>query len=91
MFNPIDICSFIPVVGCVDMGPSALLCPGACNAVKGGPVHDNIYLVSESVWFFLSEILHKYIYYRTLERPKGEFPTNIKELRTRRIFKFPKI
>jgi len=27
MFNFIDICSFIPVSGCVGMGPSALLCP----------------------------------------------------------------
>jgi len=27
MFNFIDIYSFIPVSGCVGMGPSALLCP----------------------------------------------------------------
>jgi hypothetical protein len=29
MFNFIDIYSFIPVSGCVDMGTIALLCPGA--------------------------------------------------------------
>ena len=34
MFNFIDIYSFIPVSGCVDMGPSALLFPGGYNAVK---------------------------------------------------------
>ena len=34
MFNFIDICSFIPVSGCVDMGPSALLFPGGYNVVK---------------------------------------------------------
>jgi len=34
MFNSIDICSFIPVIGCVGMGPRALICPGAYNAVK---------------------------------------------------------
>ena len=28
MFNFIDIYSFIPVSGCVGMGPSALFCPG---------------------------------------------------------------
>ena len=30
MFNFI----YIPMGGCVDMGPNALLCPGACVAVK---------------------------------------------------------
>jgi len=34
MFNFIDIYSFILVGGCVDMGPSALVCPEAYNAVK---------------------------------------------------------
>ena len=34
MFNFIDIYNFIPVSGCVCMGPSALLFPGAYNAVK---------------------------------------------------------
>jgi hypothetical protein len=34
MFNFIDIYSFIPVSGCVDMGPSALLFPGVYNAIK---------------------------------------------------------
>jgi len=34
MFNFIDIYSFIPVRDCVGMGPSALLFPGAYNAVK---------------------------------------------------------
>ena len=29
MLNSIDICNFIPVSGCVGMGPSALLCPEA--------------------------------------------------------------
>ena len=33
-FNSIDICSFIPVIGCIGMDPSALICPGAYNAVK---------------------------------------------------------
>ena len=39
--NTINIClilsnryMFIPVSGCVGKGPSALLCPGAYNAVK---------------------------------------------------------
>jgi hypothetical protein len=34
MLNFIDIYIFIPVSGCVGRGPSALLCPGAYNAVK---------------------------------------------------------
>ena len=34
MFNFIDIYSFIHASGCVCMGPSGLLCPGAYNAVK---------------------------------------------------------
>ena len=34
MFNFIDNYSFIPLNGCVDMGPSALHCPVAYNAVK---------------------------------------------------------
>ena len=34
VFNIIDIYSFISVCGCVGRGPSALLCPGAYNAVK---------------------------------------------------------
>jgi hypothetical protein len=34
MFNFIDIYSFIPVSGCVGMGHSALLCPGAYDVVK---------------------------------------------------------
>jgi hypothetical protein len=35
MFNFIDTLHiFIPVSGCVGRGPSALLCPGAYNAVK---------------------------------------------------------
>ena len=34
MFNFIDIYSFIPVSGCVGIGPSALLCPGAYNVIK---------------------------------------------------------
>jgi hypothetical protein len=34
MLNFINIYSFIPVSGCVGMGPSVLLCPGAYNAVK---------------------------------------------------------
>ena len=34
MLNFINIYSFIPVSGCVGMGPSALLCPGVYNAVK---------------------------------------------------------
>jgi hypothetical protein len=37
MFNFIDIYSFIPVSGCVGIGPSALLYPGAYNAVKTTP------------------------------------------------------
>jgi len=34
LFNFIDIYSFIPVSGYVVMGPTALLCWGAYNAVK---------------------------------------------------------
>ena len=34
MFNFIDIYSFIPVSGCVGMGPSVLFCPGVYIAVK---------------------------------------------------------
>jgi len=34
MFNFIDIYSFIPASACVGMGPSALLCLGACIAAK---------------------------------------------------------
>jgi len=34
MFNFIYIYNFIPMSGCVGMGPSALLCPGAYDAVK---------------------------------------------------------
>jgi hypothetical protein len=34
MFNCIYIYSFIPMSGCVGMGPSALLFPGARDAVK---------------------------------------------------------
>ena len=34
IFDLIDIYSFIPVSGCVGMGPSSLFCPGAFNAVK---------------------------------------------------------
>jgi hypothetical protein len=34
MFNFIYIYSFIPLSGCVGMGPSALLCPGPRDAVK---------------------------------------------------------
>jgi hypothetical protein len=30
----IDICSYIPMSGCVGMGSSTILCPGAFNAVK---------------------------------------------------------
>jgi hypothetical protein len=37
-----EIYNFIPVSGCVGMGPSALLCPGAYNAVKTTPI-DFIY------------------------------------------------
>ena len=42
MFNFINIYSFIPVSGCVDMGPSAMLCQGAYNAVK---IALNIYAI----------------------------------------------
>ena len=34
IFDLIDIYSFIPVSGCVGMGPRPLFCPGAFNAVK---------------------------------------------------------
>jgi len=34
MFYFTDIYGFIPLSGCVGMGFSALLCPGAYNAVK---------------------------------------------------------
>ena len=34
MFNSIGIYIFILVSGCVGMVPSAVLCPGAYNAVK---------------------------------------------------------
>ena len=34
MFNCIYIYSFIPMSGCVGMGPSALPFPGALDAVK---------------------------------------------------------
>jgi len=34
MFNSIYIYSFIPMSGCVGMGPSALLCPGTRDVVK---------------------------------------------------------
>ena len=38
MFNCIYIHSFIPMSGCVGMGPSALLFPGARDAVKAAPL-----------------------------------------------------
>jgi len=92
MLNPIDISSFFPVSGCVDMGPSALFCSGACNVVKEGSVHDIHFCISSQLIglgvFLINTPL---ILNRKLEIPEGEFPTNIKELRTRRIFKFPKI
>jgi hypothetical protein len=44
MFNFIDIYSFIPVSACVGMGPSALLCLGACIAAKMALYH-YIYLL----------------------------------------------
>jgi len=34
MFNFIDICSFIPLSGCVGMGPNALICLGVYYSVK---------------------------------------------------------
>jgi hypothetical protein len=34
MFNFFDMYNFIPVSGCVGIGPSALLFPEASNAVK---------------------------------------------------------
>jgi len=34
MFNFINFYIFIPESGCVGMGPSALLCPGAYNVVE---------------------------------------------------------
>ena len=34
MFNSIDVCRLIHVSGCVGMGSSVLLCPGAYYAVK---------------------------------------------------------
>ena len=34
VFNFMYICSFIPMSGCVGMGPSALLFPGTRDAVK---------------------------------------------------------
>jgi hypothetical protein len=46
MFNFIDIYNFILVSICVGMGTSALLCPGAYNAVK-----------TVMVWFSLFKIL----------------------------------
>jgi hypothetical protein len=44
MFNFIDIYSFIPASACVGMGPSALLCLGACIAAKMALYH-YIYLL----------------------------------------------
>ena len=45
MFNFIDIYSFILVSGCVGMGTSTLLCPGALryNAVKTALSTSNIF------------------------------------------------
>ena len=34
MFNFIDLYSFIPGSGCVDIGPKVLVCPRAYHAVK---------------------------------------------------------
>jgi hypothetical protein len=34
MFNFIDLYSFIPGSGCVDIGPNVLVCPRAYHAVK---------------------------------------------------------
>ena len=43
MVDFIDIYSFIPVSGCVDMGTIALLCPGAYNVVKTALVAVHFY------------------------------------------------
>jgi hypothetical protein len=51
MFNPIDVSIFFSVSGCVDMDPNALLCSGACNAVKDGTVHD-IHFCILLYWYF---------------------------------------
>jgi len=42
MFNFIDIYICIPVSGCVGRDHSALLCPGAYNAVPMAQTSDNI-------------------------------------------------
>jgi hypothetical protein len=44
MFYCINIYSFIPVNGCVGMSSSALLCPGAHNAVKMALGKDGCYI-----------------------------------------------
>jgi hypothetical protein len=46
MFNFIDMYSFIPVSGCVDMAPSVLLWSGAYNAVKTALTRGSINRVS---------------------------------------------
>lgn len=43
MFNCIDIHSFIPVRCCVDMDPSALLFPGAYDAVNTARSSDIVF------------------------------------------------
>ena len=41
---------FIPVSGCVGKGPSALLCPGAYNAVKTALLLPLPPSIKESLW-----------------------------------------
>jgi len=50
MFNFIDIYSFIPVSGCVSRTPSALLFPGAYNAVKT-PLEPMLGGFHQGLWF----------------------------------------
>ena len=61
LFNFIDIYSFIPASGCVSMGPSALLWPGACNVVKTALITTHylsplIFLICEVIPFYLKTV-----------------------------------
>jgi hypothetical protein len=54
MHNAIDICSFIPVSGCVDIGHSTLLCSRAYNAAKTALTngYNKIQQLSKETTFF---------------------------------------
>jgi hypothetical protein len=58
MFYFIDIYSFIPVSGCVGMGPNALIYPGPTNLLlKEGPDYNNLatYMIMSGSLSFILE------------------------------------